>query len=161
MLVTLGISLLSYDKSNNNLKHNVMKTLKSTLAVIALLFACVAANATAKTKPSQTDVLNTYIADVSTHQTTDLNKVLDDDMHFNLKRGENVNTLNKDELIQFLQQSTATNPPVKTDTTILQQDDNTATVKVVFKYDSFTRTDVVTLSKAFGWKVTNVDSSYN
>lgn len=138
-----------------------MKTLKLTLTSIALLFACVAATAAGKTKPSQTDVLNTYIADVSTHQTTDLNKVLDDDLHFNIKRGENVNTLNKDELIQYLQQSTATNPPVKTDTTILQQDDNTATIKVVFKYDSFVRTDVVTLSKVYGWKVSNVDSTYN
>jgi len=41
----------------------------------------------------------------------------------------------------------------------MQQDDASAKIKVEFKYDGYTRTDVITLNKAFGWEITSIDST--
>jgi hypothetical protein len=146
----------------NNLTHKIMKTLKIMLAGIALLFASVAANATVKLHPNpitQTDVVNMYINAVTTGNTDNLDKILDNDLQFNTARGANVNTLNKDQLVDFIKANTVTGLAVTTDTTVLTSDNGTLKVKVDFKYDGYTRTDVLSLVKTNGWKVTSVDSS--
>lgn len=139
-----------------------MKTLKTILAGATLLFACVAANATVKkSHPSQTDVVKTYIADISDNKTDNIDDLFDTDMQFNLQRGQNVNTLNKIDLIQYLKSNTVVNEPLSTDTTVMAQDDNSAKIKIVFKYDGYTRTDIVTLIQSSGWRITNIDSSFS
>ncbi len=139
-----------------------MKTLKIMLAGIALLFASVAANATVKLHPNpitQTDVVNMYINAVTTGNTDNLDKILDNDLQFNTARGANVNTLNKDQLVDFIKANTVSGLAVTTDTTVLTSDNGTLKVKVDFKYDGYTRTDVLSLVKTNSWKVTSVDSS--
>lgn len=146
----------------NNLTHKIMKTLKIMLAGIALLFASVAANATVKLHPNpitQTDVVNMYINAVTTGNTDNLDKILDNDLQFNTARGANVNTLNKDQLVDFIKANTVSGLAVTTDTTVLTSDNGTLKVKVDFKYDGYTRTDVLSLVKTNSWKVTAVDSS--
>jgi len=146
----------------NNLTHKIMKTLKIMLAGIALLFASVAANATVKLHPNpitQTDVVNMYINAVTTGNTDNLDKILDNDLQFNTARGANVNTLNKDQLVDFIKANTVSGLAVTTDTTVLTSDNGTLKVKVDFKYDGYTRTDVLSLVKTNSWKVTSVDSS--
>ena len=146
----------------NNLTHKIMKTLKIMLAGIALLFASVAANATVKphTNPiTQTDVVNMYIDAITTGKTDNLDKILDNDLQFNTARGANVNTLNKDQLVDFIKANTVSGLAVTTDTTVLTSDNGTLKVKVDFKYDGYTRTDVLSLVKTNSWKVTSVDSS--
>jgi hypothetical protein len=152
----MGINL------RNNLTHKIMKTLKIMLAGIALLFASVAANATVKLHPNpitQTDVVNMYINAVTTGNTDNLDKILDNDLQFNTARGANVNTLNKDQLVDFIKANTVSGLAVTTDTTVLTSDNGTLKVKVDFKYDGYTRTDVLSLVKTNSWKVTSVDSS--
>jgi hypothetical protein len=138
-----------------------MKTLKSMLAGIIILFSGVAAsNAAVKAdQPSQSDVVNIYVSDVSNGKAADLDKYLDDELQFNVHQGSNITTLNKDQVLDYLKQSTGSNSPVNTNVTVMQQDDATAKIKVEFKYDSYTRTDVVTLSKSLGWRITSVDST--
>ena len=139
-----------------------MKTLKSMLAGTVLLFVCFAANASVKAaeKPTKTDVINMYV-DAITHGKTDqLNNILDDQIQFNMQRGENVNTLNKDQLIATLKQNGASDASVTTTTTVLTDDDNASMVRVDFKYSDYVRTDVVTLSKTNGWAITKVTSSF-
>jgi hypothetical protein len=138
-----------------------MKTLKSTLAAIIILFTSVAvSNAAVKPgQPSQSDVVNIYINAVSNGRATDIDKYFDDELQFNVHHGNNITTLDKRQVLDFLQQSTGSNAPVNTNTTVMQQDDNSAKIKVVFKYGDYTRTDVVTLNKAFGWKITDVEST--
>jgi hypothetical protein len=139
-----------------------MKTLKSMLAVIALLFVGAAANATTKTvggNPTKDDVLNVYISAISTGSIKGLDKILDNDLQFNTQAGANVNTLNKDELLSYLKNNAVANQPLSVASTVLDEDDNTAKVKIDFKYDGYVRTDVVTLNKSFGWVITNVNSS--
>jgi len=140
-----------------------MKTLKLMFVAIALLFTAVAANAavkSAKDELSQGDVVNMYIAAIKTGTTTDLTKRLSDDMQFNIKRGENVNILNKKELLDYLQNNTVANAVISTTTTTLADDGQFAHVKVEFKYDGYTRVDDIALSKSSGWKIASVDSTF-
>jgi len=138
-----------------------MKTLKSMLAAIIILFTSVAvSNAAVKPgQPSQNDVVNIYINAVSNGRATDIDKYLDDELQFNVHRGSNVTTLNKDQVLDYLKQSIGSNTPVSTNITVMQQDDGAAKIKIDFKYDGYARTDVVTLNKTFGWKITNIEST--
>jgi hypothetical protein len=137
-----------------------MKTLKSVLAGFIILIASVASNAAVKAgQPSQNDVMNIYVTAISTGKASDLDKFLDSDLQFNVHQGENVNSLNKQQVIDYLNNNTVLNEPLNTNVTVVAQDDATAKMKVEFKYDGYTRVDVVTLSKNLGWKITSVDST--
>ena len=140
-----------------------MKTLKSMLAGIALLFICVAAYAITKTKPdklTKDEVVKIYVDAITSGNVSNLNNVLSDDLQFDIQRGQNVNTLNKNQLIDYLKNNTVSDPSVKTTTTVEQGDDNSSVVKVEFKYDGYTRTDEVTLYKTRGWLITKVVSVF-
>ena len=140
-----------------------MKTLKSMLTGIALLFICVAASATVKQsadKPTKSDVVNTYIDAIAHGKTDNLSNILDDGLQFNIVRGDNVNTLTKDQLLDYMKSNTVADAPVSTNTTIVRQDDDAYVVKVDFKYGDFTRTDTVTLENNSGWVVTKVQSTF-
>jgi len=139
-----------------------MKTIKSMLAGITLLLAFVTFNASAKThtsQPTQSDVVKTYINAINNGNVNDLNKILDNEVHFNTKRGENINTMDKSQLLDYLKNNTVAGVTVNTNTTVLSSDDDNAKVKIEFQYDGYTRVDIVTLNKALGWEITNIDSS--
>ena len=138
-----------------------MRTLKSMLAGIALLIICVAANTISKPttgKLTRDEVVKIYIDAITSGNVSNLNNVLADDLQFNIQRGQNVNTLNKNQLIDYLKNNTVPDPSVKTTTRVEQEDDNSAVVKVEFKYDSYSRTDEVTLYKTRTWLITKVVS---
>jgi hypothetical protein len=140
-----------------------MKTLKSMLTGVALLFICVAASATVKQsadKPTKNDVVNAYIDAIAHGKTDNLGNILDDGLQFNIVRGDHVNTLNKDQLLDYMKNNTVADAPVSTSTTIVQQDDDAYVVKVDFKYGDFTRTDTVTIENNGGWAVTKVQSTF-
>ena len=138
-----------------------MKTLKLTIAAIALLFVSISANAAPKAdKATKTDVVNTYIDAISNGTTKSLDKVLGDDLQFDTQHGDKVNTMNKATLLKYMNNDAVSTPPVNTSTTIMQDDDTSEKVKISFNYDGLVRTDVVTLNYSFGWKITNVTSSY-
>jgi len=140
-----------------------MKTLKSALTAVALLLICVAANASVKfnaDKPTKDDVVNLYIGAIANGKTSNLNNILDEGLQFNILRGENVNTLNKNQLIDYLKNNTGSDAPASTNTTVIQGDDNSSVVKIEFKYADFTRTDVVSLENTNGWVITKVESSF-
>src|ERR1700761_7797740 len=102
-----------------------MKTVKSALAAIIILFTSVAASnaAVKKDQPSQNDVVNIYINAVSNGKANDVDKYFDDELQFNVHRGSNMATLNKDQLLNYLKESTGSNVPVGTNVTVMQQDD--------------------------------------
>jgi hypothetical protein len=140
-----------------------MKTLKLTLAVIALLFVGIAAQAAIKTasdKPTKSDVVNIYIDAITKGTTKNLDKILDNDMQFNMQRGQRVNTLDKNTWLDLMGKTAVSAEPVNTTTTVLQDDDNTEKVKIEFKYPDFTRVDVATLNYSFGWAITNITSTF-
>lgn len=137
-----------------------MKTLKLTLAAFALLFVSVASYATAKDKVSKEDVVNMYINAIANGKTSGFDKVLDKEMRFNMMRGDKVNTMDKEHLLNYLTQNPGAVAPLNTSSTILQSDDNSEKVQIDFKYDGYVRTDVVTIDYSLGWKVVDVTSSY-
>lgn len=139
-----------------------MKTLKSVLTGIALLFICVAANATVKPiadKPTKTDIINIYIDAITHGKVNTLANVLDDAMEYDIQRGENVNALSKDQLIQSIKDAGTSDASVTTEITTLADDDDASTIKVAFKYADYVRTDVITLSKTNGWAITKIVTS--
>jgi hypothetical protein len=140
-----------------------MKTLKSILTGIALLFICAAANAAINTinpNPPKADVVNIYIEAIAHGKISGLDNVLNEDMQYNMQRGENVKTLNKQQLLDYLKNSPGANSPVTTSTSVIADDDETYVVKVQFKYDDLVRTDVVTVTKAGGWQISKVLTSF-
>ena len=129
------------------------------LADITLLFICVAANAI--TKPSsgkltRDEAVKIYIDATTSGNVSKLAGVLADDLQFDIQRSDHVNTLDKNQLIDYLKNNTTADPSVKTTTTIMQEDDNSSVIKVEFKFDGYSRTDEVTLNKTFGWVITTV-----
>jgi len=139
-----------------------MKTLKLMLAGIAVLFTSLAANANVKSHKaplSQDDVVNLYVNAINTGSANDLDKILSDDVQFNSMRGENVHTLNKGELEDFVKGTSGSTVQADVVKTVLASDDNTAKIKVDFKYDGYTRTDIITLDKTTGWQISTVNSS--
>jgi hypothetical protein len=124
-----------------------------------LLFICAAANAITKPatgKLTRDEVVKIYIDATTSGNVSKLNNVLADDLQFNIQRGQNVNTLGKNQLIDYLKNNTTADPSVKTTATVMQEDDNSSVIKVEFKYDSYSRTDEVTLNKTYGWVITKV-----
>ena len=136
-----------------------MRTLKSMLAGIALLFICVAANAItnpATGKLTRDEVIKIYIDATTSGNVSKLNNVFADDLEFYIQRGDYVKTLDKNQLIDYLKNDATSDPSVKTTTTVMQEDDNSSVIKVEFKYAGYSRTDEVTLYKATGWLITKV-----
>ena len=152
----MGINL------NNKLTHEIMKTLKLMLAGIAVLFTSLAANANVKPNKqaaSQDDVINTYVNAINTGTAADLDKILDSEVQFNLMRGENVHTLNKGEFENYVKATAGSTVQASVTKNILASDDDSAKIQVIFAYDGYTRTDVLTLDKTRGWEITAIDSS--
>jgi hypothetical protein len=138
-----------------------MKTLKSLLAGITLLFVCVAVNAKpANVKQTKDDVVKIYVDDITSGKINDLNTIFDEDLEFNMQRGENVNTWNKGQLLDYLKNNATADSSVKTTTTVTQDGDDSSVVKVEFKYDSYTRVDTITLVHTDGWKITKIKSEF-
>jgi hypothetical protein len=130
---------------------------KSLLAGIALLFVCVAANAITKPttgKLTRDEVVKIYIDATTSGNVSNLNNVLADDLRFNIQRGEDVDTLDKYQLIDYLKNNTTSDPSVNTTTTFMQEDDNSAVIKIEFMCDCYSRTEEVTLKETSGWVIT-------
>jgi hypothetical protein len=136
-----------------------MRTLKSILTGITLLFICVQANAITEPvtgKLTRDEVIKIYIDAGTSGNVNNLNKVLADDLQFDIQRGGHVSTLGKNQLIDYLKNNTTSDPSIKTTTTVMQEDDNSSVIKVEFKYNGYSRTDEVTLNKTFEWVINKV-----
>ena len=142
-----------------------MKTFKSIVMGLALLIVCGVANASTKANHgnlTKEEVIDTYLDAVVHGKLTGIENAIDDDAQFNMMRGENVNTLNKKQLLASLQGSENIEQDCKCTSKIVQDDDNTVIRKVEMKYADFTRTDVITAQRSGNnWKITKVETSYN
>ena len=139
-----------------------MKTLKSIFAGVAFLCLCVTVNASVKPvtdEPTKTDVVNSYISAINQGKVNDLNKFVDSEVQFNLQRGETTNTLNKTQLFDSMRDGEG-DPAITTTSKTISEDASNSTVQVDFKYEKFTRTDVIALTYNNGWKITSITSTY-
>ena len=133
------------------------------LAGVILLFVYVSANATVKpvaSKLTKEDVINIYIDAMAHGDMKGLDNVLDDSLQYDIQRAGKTNTMHKDELMDYLNSNPA-DPSVTTSSAVIQEDDGTAMIKVIFNYSTYTRTDMVTLDNFGGWMITKVVSVYS
>jgi len=140
-----------------------MKTFKKMMLALAILLTAGAAySATASSHaPGKEDVINTYLNAVVHGKLAGVEDIIDDDAEFNLIRGNNVNRLNKGQILAALQSSENIDTDCQCTKTVVQDSDEISTQRVEMKYADFTRVDVITAQHAGnGWKITKVDTSF-
>ena len=141
-----------------------MKTLKSIMLGMALILVSVAVNANPRSydkKPTKQEVIDTYLNAVVHGKLDGINNAIDDEAQFNMQRGSNVNTLNKQQILNSLKSSENIEQDCTCTKSVVQDSDDTNVLKVEMKYGDFTRTDVVTTQRGpGGWKITKVDTSF-
>ena len=140
-----------------------MKTLKSITMALALFAVCFTANAANKTKNlTKDEAINTYVTAVTTGKTDGLENAIADNAQFNLKRGDNVITSDKTQMLAYLKSTPAPSGDCKcTNTIIKDEGDGTEIIKVDMQFSDILRTNVITVERKFGtWAITNVDTSF-
>ncbi|MEO8887573.1 MAG: hypothetical protein ABI367_16025 [Mucilaginibacter sp.] len=139
-----------------------MKILKSIMLGLALLAVCNIAGATNKSvdKPTKLEVLDVFINAAAHGKIAGLENVLDNDLEFNMKRGERTITVNKTQALDFYKASENIEQACKCSSSTIEDTDWYTIMKVEMKYDTYTRINVVTIKDtASGWKITKVDTS--
>jgi hypothetical protein len=145
-------------------KNSIMKTLKTMMMGLALLFTfnfSQAATSSSPNGPTKDEAINAYLNAVVHGKLSGLADVIDEDVQFNMLRGDNVNTLNKRQMLNGLKSFENVEQDCQCTKTVVQDMDDINTVKVEMKYADFTRVDVITAQKeGKGWKITKVDTSF-
>jgi hypothetical protein len=141
-----------------------MKTLKSTIAILALLFVGATAKAAIHTDEgnmSKNFAINTYIDAMTRGRSEGMNEVLDPTVKFNVLRGTKVVSFTKKEMLDYLKTDKDVEQDCTTNTEIVQDDAAQSVVKVDMKYNGFVRSNYVTLANTGnGWKIINVYSVF-
>jgi len=139
-----------------------MKTLKAIVMGLALLFVgAVSQAAPSGHNLSKEEALDTYLNAVVHGKTAGIDDAIDDDATFYMKRGDNVNTLTKSQIISALKANENIEQDCKCTKTVMQDDDDISKIKVEMKYNDFTRVDVITTTHSGNkWLITSVETSY-
>lgn len=140
-----------------------MKTLKSIAAALLIAFSLssFAADGTAKEKLEMNYALKTYIEAVTNGKIAALPEVLDKNVKFTSTRGENILSHGKSEMLAALKASENVIQNCVTQFSVVESTPSASIVKVVMKYDGFSKVSYLNLSNTTkGWKITSVSSSY-
>ncbi|MDO3625073.1 nuclear transport factor 2 family protein [Mucilaginibacter sp. BT774] len=140
-----------------------MKTLKTVMMGLALFFVCTVSQATSigHNNLSKSEVLDTYLNAVVHGKIAGIDDAIDNNATFYMKRGDDINTLTKAQIISTLKSSENIEQDCQCVKTVLQDDDDISKVKVEMKYKDFTRIDVITASRdGKTWQITSVETSY-
>ena len=142
-----------------------MKTLKFFTMALATLLVCFTANA-AKTSGHKNlekdEVITAYVNAITKGSTDGLENAIDDNAQFDMKRGNAVNTVNKEQMLAYLKSIPALGTDCKcTNTVIKDEGDGSAIIKVDMAYNNVVRSNVITVERRFGsWKIVRVDTSF-
>jgi hypothetical protein len=140
-----------------------MKTLKAMMMGMALLLICGASQAKSLISPnnSKDQVIDTYLNAVVHGKLAGIDDAIDNEAQFDMRRGNNVNTLTKAQIISSLKANENIEQDCQCTKTVVRDDDDMKVIKVDMKYNDFTRTDVITTEHAgSGWKITKVETSF-
>ena len=141
-----------------------MKTLRSIMLGLALLAFCgiAKANTTPDGKLTKNYAINTYVDAMTRGRLNGLNDVLDKSVAFNMVRGKQVLSFDKQQMLDYLKTGKNTEQMCITNTTVVENNDQVAIVKVDMQYDGFTRSNYLTIAHTGnGWKITNVYSVFS
>ncbi|HEX8577881.1 MAG TPA: nuclear transport factor 2 family protein [Flavobacterium sp.] len=140
-----------------------MKAIKTLLAAALMVFSL---NSFANEEPQSQKLkmdyaLKTYIDAISLGKIKGLSEILDNDVKFTVTRGEKIVNYSKSEMLNSLKGSENISQNCTTDYSIIEQSATQAIVKVIMKYDAFSKVNYVTMSQTNkGWKITNVSSVF-
>lgn len=142
-----------------------MKKLKSIILGLALLAVCGAANATTTATENDnltaTHAVNTYVDAMTRGRISGLNEVLDSSVKFNMLRGKKMLSFSKKEMMDFFKGDKNVEQACTTSTSVVESNADIKVIKVDMKFDSFTRSNYVTVANTGdGWKITNVYSVF-
>ncbi len=141
-----------------------MKTLKSIVLSLVLLVVFMGTKAAASTPSlalSKDAVINIYLNAIVHGKLEGIDEAIDDDASFNMIRGQIVNTLNKNQILNYLKAIGNAEQNCTFTTDVIKERDNVIIIKVEMKYNELTRTDIVTeVGSGKKWKITKVDTSF-
>jgi hypothetical protein len=140
-----------------------MNILKVIMVTLVLVLACCFAYSSPVPASQQTKekVIENYLNAVLHGKFDGLEEAVDEDAQFNIKRGNNVNVMNKLQLLDNLKSSENIEQDCECTKTVLLDDDDKSILRIDMKFGDFTRTDVVTEQRAgYGWKITKVETSF-
>ena len=130
---------------------------------MALLLICGASQAKSLINPdnSKDKAIDTYLNAVVHGKLAGIDDAIDNEAQFDMKRGNNVNTLTKAQIMSALKANENVEQDCQCTKTVVRDDDDMKVMKVDMKYNDFTRTDVITAEHAgSGWKITKVETSF-
>jgi predicted nucleic acid-binding Zn ribbon protein len=140
-----------------------MKTLKSVTLALALFVTCSFAKASdvPAENLTKTHAINVYVDAMTRGRISDLNQVLDQSAKFSMQRGKSVMRFSKKEMTDYLKNQKNIEQACTTSTDIIEENTDSAVVKVDMDFGHFTRTNYVTIANTgSGWKITNVYSVF-
>ena len=129
---------------------------------LALLVVCNVAGAANKKadKPTKAEIAAIFTNAAVHGKIEGLENVLDNDLQFNMTRGERTVTVNKAQTLDYYKASQNIEQPCKLTTTTVEDNDRYTVLRVEMKYDNYTRVNLVTIKDTTsGWKITKVDTS--
>jgi hypothetical protein len=141
-----------------------MKTLKSIALGLTLFIATAAAKA--NTLPGDNGLtrnytITTYVNAISHGKIDDLKAVIDNDANFSMQNGKELTSYDKSEMLEFLASTKGVEQQCVVTTTNLEGNNDQAVVRVDLNYNTFTRSNYVTITNtSAGWKITNVYSVF-
>jgi hypothetical protein len=148
---------------NKLTKFTIMKTLTSIAATLLMVvsFSSFANEEPAVQKLTMDYALKTYIDAMTSGKVKGFAEILDSDVKFTITHGEKIVNYNRAEMLGAMKGTENVVQNCSTDYTIVEQNNNQAIVKVIMKYDTFTRINFVTMAQTKkGWKITNVSSAF-
>jgi hypothetical protein len=141
-----------------------MKTLKSivlSLVLLVVFMGTKAASSTPFLALNKDAVINTYLNAIVHGKLGGIDDAIDDDAHFNMIRGQVVNTLNKNQILNYLKSIENMEQNCTFTTDVIKESNNAVIIKVEMKYNGLTRTDIITeVGSGKKWKITKVDTSF-
>lgn len=128
------------------------------LAMLAVFNVASATNT--PDEPTKSEVLDIFMNAAAHGKVSGLENVLANDVQFTMSRGERTIKAGKAEALDFYKASENIEQACKCSSSTVRENEKYLVTKVVMKYDTYTRINVVTLKKtASGWKITDVDTS--
>lgn len=141
-----------------------MKILKSITLFVCLMLAYGAAEARqqeTKAKLTTNFTMQTYIDAIHHGKLKGFSEVVEDNAKFTMQRGDKVITQTKSEVLKALKKQENIEQNCAVSQSLIQSLPNQMIMQVDMKYDTFTRTNYVTLSESnSGWKVSQVSSTF-
>jgi hypothetical protein len=137
-----------------------MKTLKSIMLGLALLVAGIATAAN-KQAPvlSKNDVLNLYVNAVIHGKIDGVESILANDVKQSIFRGEKEFKLDKKQILESLKATENIEQGCTFSTVVVDDTDRGMVVKLIMKYEGYTRTNVVTIStNKAEFKITKIET---